>query len=101
LGFRLTECHSVRTRFDTEFLVDLVWADGKVIVEVDGYQYHSNRQAFSADRRRDYELTVSGYLVLRLPHDEVMDDVELALEKIRDMVHFRRLHPLIQGDSES
>ena len=87
----------VRTRFDNEFLVDLLWVNGKVVVEVDGYQYHSNRQAFSVDRRRDYELTVSGYLVLRLPHDEVMDDVELALERIRDMVHFRRSHPLKQG----
>jgi very-short-patch-repair endonuclease len=90
----------VRTRFHNEFLVDLVWAGGQVIVEVDGYQYHSNRQAFSADRRRDYELTVSGYLVLRLPHDEVMDDVVLALERIRDMVRFRRSYPLIQGNSE-
>ena len=39
---------------------------------------------------RDYELTISGYLVLRLPHDEVIEDVELAVEKIRDVVQFRR-----------
>jgi very-short-patch-repair endonuclease len=77
----------VWTRFESDYLVDLLWAEGKVVVEVDGYQYHANRQAFSADRRRDYELTVNGYLILRLPHDEIMDDVELALERIRDMVH--------------
>ena len=82
-----------RTRFGNEPLLDLLWPEGKVVVEVDGYQFHSNRQAFSADRQRDYELTVSGYLVLRLPHDEVIDDVALAVEKIRDLVHFRREHP--------
>jgi very-short-patch-repair endonuclease len=87
----------VRTKFENTFLVDLFWAEGKIVVEVDGYQYHSNRHAFSADRRRDYELTVSGYLVLRLPHAEVVDDVERAVEKIRDMVRFRRSHPLVKG----
>jgi len=83
----------VRTRFENDFLVDLVWPAGKVVVEVDGYEHHGNRYAFSLDRRRDYELTVSGYLVLRLPHDEVMADVELAVEMIRDMVRLREVHP--------
>jgi len=83
----------VETRFENQYLVDLVWTDGKVVVEVDGYQFHSDRHAFSLDRRRDYELMVSGYLVLRLPHDEIIEDVESAVEKIRDMVEFRRLNP--------
>jgi len=80
----------VRTRFDNRFLVDLLWPEGRVVVEVDGYEHHSNRIAFGSDRRRDYELTVSDYLVLRLPHDEVIQDVEIAVEKIRDLVQFRR-----------
>ena len=82
----------VETRFESHHLVDLLWPEGKVVIEVDGYEFHANRYTFSLDRRRDYELTVSGYLVLRLPHDEVMADVELAIEKIRDMVRFRREH---------
>ena len=80
----------VKTRYENQYLVDLVWTEGKVVVEVDGYEFHSDRHAFSLDRRRDYELTVSGYLVLRLPHDEIIEDVVLAVEKIRDVVQFRR-----------
>lgn len=80
----------VRSRLDGDFLVDLLWPEGRVVVEVDGYGHHSSRAAFSRDRRRDYELVVSGYLVLRLPHDEVIEDVEIAVEKIRDLVLFRR-----------
>jgi very-short-patch-repair endonuclease len=79
-----------RVRSDQRYLVDLLWADGKVVVEVDGYLYHHDRESFSRDRRRDYQLLISGHLVLRLPHDEVVDDVELAVEKIRDVVRFRR-----------
>jgi len=81
---------TVKTVEESLFLVDLVWPEGKVVVEVDGYKYHSNKFAFNADRRRDYELLLSGYLVLRLPHDEVIKDGELALEKIRSVVKFRR-----------
>ena len=84
--------HNARVRSDrgSSFLVDLLWPDGKLVVEIDGYGFHSSRAAFSSDRNRDYELIISGYLVLRLPHDEVMQDVAIAVEKIRDVVRFRR-----------
>ena len=81
---------TVRTVRHNTYLVDLLWADGRVVVEVDGYRYHSNTFAFSRDRHRDYELLISGYVVLRLPHDEVVSDIEITVEKIRDVVQFRR-----------
>jgi very-short-patch-repair endonuclease len=69
--------------------VDLLWLKGKVVVEIDGYRHHGNSFAFVEDRHRDYELLISGYIVLRLSHDEVVSDVEIAVEKIRDVVKFR------------
>jgi hypothetical protein len=74
----------------SHYLADLLWPAGQVVVEVDGYHVHSKRPAFHADRQRDYELLISGYLVLRLSHDEVMQDVALAVHKIRDVVCFRK-----------
>lgn len=81
---------TIRTIYNSTYLVDLLWADGQLVIEVDGYRYHSNTFAFSRDRHRDYELLISGYVVLRLPHNEVVNDVEIAIEKIRDVVQFRR-----------
>lgn len=81
---------SVETSRGRRYLVDLLWSDGKVVVEVDGYRHHGNSFAFIEDRHRDYELLISGYIVLRLPHDEVVNDVEIAVEKIRDVVRFRQ-----------
>lgn len=78
----------VRTNCGRTFIVDLLWRAGGVVVEVDGYYFHSNSVAFACDRDRDYRLLVSGYRVLRIPHDEVVRDVELAMEKIRDVVIF-------------
>lgn len=70
--------------------VDLVWIDGRLVIELDGYSDHSTRRAFIGDRHRDYELALSGYTVLRLANDEVMQDFGRAIEKIRDLVRLRR-----------
>lgn len=78
------------TLCNTTYLVDFVWVIGKLVVEVDGYYWHSSHFSFAYDRRRDYELQLSGHLVMRLPHDEVIADVENAVEKIRRMVHLRQ-----------
>jgi hypothetical protein len=70
--------------------VDLVWIEGRLVVELDGYPDHSTRRAFIGDRHRDYELALSGYTVLRLANDEVVQDFGRAIEKIRDLVRLRR-----------
>jgi very-short-patch-repair endonuclease len=70
--------------------VDLVWLDGRLVIEVDGYADHGTRHAFIRDRHRDYELMLSGYIVLRLANDEVLQDFGRAIEKIRDLVRLRR-----------
>ncbi|WP_169975722.1 endonuclease domain-containing protein [Tautonia rosea] len=80
----------VQSRRGQSFLVDLLWPEGKVVVEIDGYSFHSSRASFATDRDRDYHLLISGFLVLRLPHDEVVQDSSLALDKIRDVVRFRQ-----------
>jgi hypothetical protein len=70
--------------------VDLVWMDGRLVVELDGYPDHTTHRAFIGDRHRDYELALSGYTVLRLANDEVEQDFGRAIEKIRDLVRRRR-----------
>lgn len=83
----------VNTVRESRYQVDLVWFDGKIAVEIDGYACHSSRFDFANDRQRDYELQLSGYIVLRLTHDSVMADVELAIDKIRDLVKLRMSQP--------
>lgn len=69
--------------------VDLLWRQGLLVVELDGYESHGKRTAFIGDRQRDYELLLSGYTVLRLVNEEITQDIALALEKIRNVVHLR------------
>jgi hypothetical protein len=72
--------------------VDLLWRDGKVVVELDGPE-HERDPNYGADRHRDYELLVAGYLVLRLTNAEVELDLGHAIEKVRRVVNLRRAQP--------
>jgi len=46
--------------------VDAYWPAHRLIVEVDGFRFHSSRQAFERDRRKDAALTAAGNRVVRV-----------------------------------
>lgn len=74
----------------SQFIVDLIWKSGRIVIEIDGYRYHSNRPIFQSDRQRDFELLISDYIVLRVTHDEVVGNLPKSIEKIRTLVNWRR-----------
>ena len=80
----------VTAKSERRFIVDLLWRHGKVIVEVDGYRDHSRPDMFCKDRQRDYELLISDYVVLRIPHTEIVNNIEPVLQKIRQVVRWRQ-----------
>ena len=59
--------------------VDFQWPDRRLVVEVDGYEWHRTRARFVADRARDRALTRVGWRVLRVP-DETLEDDPCAVE---------------------
>src|SRR5215216_3525373 len=65
------------------FLVDFLWAESLLIVEVDGYEYHGGRQSFEADRARDAELAVMGYQVVRFTYRQVTVQPALVASRIK------------------
>ena len=52
--------------------VDFLVGD-RLVIEVDGRAFHTG-PAFEEDRRRDFELVMRGYLVLRLSYRQVIED---------------------------
>ena len=70
------------------WLVDAVWFEQQVVVELDGYAAHSTRARLERDHRRDLDLRAAGFVVLRytwhqLVHEpeQVVADLRRALEK--------------------
>jgi very-short-patch-repair endonuclease len=54
--------------------VDMLWSAERLIVEIDGFAFHSTRAAFERDRIRDAELQALGYRVLRITWRRLVDE---------------------------
>jgi predicted transcriptional regulator of viral defense system len=54
--------------------VDLLWRAQRVVVELDGYAFHTDPTAFEADRRRDGHLQARGYRVQRFTWRQIDTD---------------------------
>src|SRR4051812_45545996 len=52
-------------QFIEGYLVDFLWRDRRLIVEVDGYEHHGTRKRFESDRERDVVLGARGWAVRR------------------------------------
>jgi very-short-patch-repair endonuclease len=59
--------------------VDFLWRAERLVVEVDGFAYHSSAHAFERDRRRDAALTAAGIRVVRFTWRQVADEPESVL----------------------
>ena len=81
---------SVETVRGNRHRVDLVWREGKLLIEVDGEDHFNNDIKYEADRVRDYELNLSGYFVLRLTSRQILADTEMSIDRIRDCVKYQR-----------
>jgi very-short-patch-repair endonuclease len=46
--------------------VDFLWREQRLVVEIDGYRYHSTRRAFEHDRSKDAALQDAGFVVVRI-----------------------------------
>lgn len=62
--------------------VDLIAADARLVIELDGGQHFSNHDAYRRDRRKDVLLQEHGYLVLRF----LVDDIGKRLGDVLDTI---------------
>lgn len=62
--------------------VDLL-VEGRVVVECDGFAYHSGREQYRKDRWRDRELVARGMLVLRFTWEEIMNEPGAVVDAVR------------------
>jgi very-short-patch-repair endonuclease/predicted transcriptional regulator of viral defense system len=62
--------------------VDFLWLEEGLVVEVDGFAFHSSRTAFERDRMRDAELQARGYRVMRVTWRQIVEHREATLARI-------------------
>ena len=70
--------------------------EGWLIVEDDGFEFHSSKEQFVRDRHRDQRALAAGYVPLRLTYDDVAAGekaiVGIVSRALRGIAHSQRLY---------
>jgi very-short-patch-repair endonuclease len=70
--------------------VDLLCADARLVIELDGGQHLADPVAYRRDRRKDQLLQENGYFVLRFLAEDVGKEVDAVLDAILRVLAGRR-----------
>jgi very-short-patch-repair endonuclease len=62
--------------------VDFFWPEHKLVVEVDALSTHSDPRTFERDRKRDAELTLAGYTVIRVTRRQIDGEPDAVMARI-------------------
>ena len=65
---------------------DFLWRARGLIVEVDGRDVHTTRRAFESDRRRDQQLLLLGWRVVRFTWRQVMFEPSYVIATLRALL---------------
>jgi hypothetical protein len=63
--------------------VDFHWPDHRVVVETDSNRYHATHPKRRRDRAKDRAVQLAGWIVLRVPEEDVSDRPETILADLR------------------
>jgi very-short-patch-repair endonuclease len=73
-------------RYDNGREVDFRWPAQRLIIEVDGWQFHRSRRAFVTDRARDRAALATGWRVARFPATELERAPGAVAAELRDLL---------------
>jgi very-short-patch-repair endonuclease len=76
------ECNRVVEANGKRLEVDFLWLAQRFVVEGDSHRFHGNRVAFETDRRRDRDLMLGGFRVLRITWAQITREPEPVVESI-------------------
>lgn len=83
--------------FDVDDPLDAIAVPG-VVVEVDGYSFHSSEDAFEADRRRDRALGLYAKSVVRFSAREVFEDPISCARSVQARIEIERCREIVSMD---
>ena len=62
--------------------VDFLWRAERLVVEIDGFRFHSTRHAFEHDRRKDAKLQVHGLATMRFTWSQLVRESYAMIARV-------------------
>ena len=80
--------------------VDALFPAERVIVELDGWDFHNDRAAFERDRNRDADLLAAGFVTVRITWQRLVERPAAEAARLHRILAMRRdLTPWLHGDA--
>ena len=76
-----------------EYIVDFLFRESSLIVEIDG-EYHENEEVKESDRVRQLWLEEQGYRVIRYSNKEIVNDIEHVINRTKQYLKGGHVFPL-------
>lgn len=70
--------------------IDAYWEAERFAVELDGYEFHSDRHSFESDRRRQEELKLAGIEMVRFTARRMIDHPDEVMRRVAALLDRRR-----------
>ena len=92
IGFKVRRQHCI-----DNFIIDFAFLNEKVLIEIDG-SYHDELEQEKYDVARTEYLTELGYKLIRFTNEEIVNDINAVVEKIKEVL--KNTSPLSLGRGE-
>lgn len=95
-------CKSAGINFDIEeqvgrYRVDCIDKSRRLVIELDGHEYHKSKGDRTSDAKRDRQLSRDGYTVLRFTGTEVWNNVEGCVREVKQTLALLTPQPSTAG----
>lgn len=66
------------------YRVDFILMDARLIIELDGHDYHSSKEQLRNDAQRQRYLAKAGYTIIRFTGSEIYEDCAACVQEVRE-----------------
>jgi very-short-patch-repair endonuclease len=84
----------------TKYRVDFANLEEKVVIELDGYEYHNGKEQFTNDRQRHREIEKLGWRIIRFSGSEVYKNPDKCLKEATAFVTDLWYRRVVAADSK-
>lgn len=75
----------------TAYVPDFTYHDARVVIEIDGFEFHSSRTSFESDRARDAHFAAHGWLPARFTWLQIVRTPGVVARRLGDILRRRAM----------
>jgi len=79
------------------YFLDIAFPGIRLVLEIDGREFHTKSDVFESDRRRQNDLVLARFTVLRFTYRRLVDEPDQVLADVRAGIQLARLRRQLEG----